>query len=159
MADICKPIQRPTPLLDSISNHDDLEKLDSGEFADLTDEMRQEITRVICRPDEPASSATETVPTPAKPVELLVGLHYVLNASAVKIILAGEHQDFAKNILPQEHTDDDILEQAELFFEQSETAEKDQDDFNNNHCPTSASAILKIPCTPAPPKKKKNTPW
>ena len=142
MADTCKLIQQNTPLLDSISTRSDMEKLAPEELSTLADEIRQEITRVVCRPsDEPVGPSSG-------PVELLVGLHYALSASAVKIIVAGEHQDFIEDIPPGEKHEIDILEQADQFFALPKTSEDNHNTHDDDKPPISAptSIIIEVTC-------------
>lgn len=140
MADIYKPGLPPTPILDSITNSDDIEKLAPDELDTLADEMRQEITKIICHTDQ-------LMPSASGPVELLVGLHYALNSPRGKVMCGGNPQAYAHKILTGEQPTATASDPGGNFSEFPQKLGNDHDDSSAQHPSNSVEAILKRPGT------------
>ena len=139
MADICKPIPTPTPLLDSVSNPSDLKKLTQEQLPNLATEIRQEITRVVCRTGGHLASSLGAV-------ELITALHYVLNSPRDKIIFDVGHQSYAHKILTGRKAAFETLRQEGGLSGFPKKSESPHDAFDTGHSSTSTSAALGLAC-------------
>ena len=139
MADICELRPQPTPLLDSISSPSDLKKLTQDELPDLAAEIRQEITRVVCRTGGHLASSLGVV-------ELIIALHYVLNSPQDKIIFDVGHQSYAHKILTGRRAAFETLRQEGGLSGFPKKMESPHDAFDTGHSSTSISAALGLAC-------------
>ncbi|NTX99849.1 1-deoxy-D-xylulose-5-phosphate synthase [Deinococcus sp. JMULE3] len=90
MTDIRQP--SGTPLLDRVNNPDDLKKLSREQLPALSQELRDEITRVCSVGGLHLASSLGAT-------DLIVALHYVLNSPRDRILFDVGHQAYAHKIL------------------------------------------------------------
>ena len=81
-----------TPLLDAIHSPADLKKLSRADLPLLAAEIRAEIIRVVSQSGGHLASSLGAV-------ELIIALHYVLNAPEDKIVFDVGHQAYAHKLL------------------------------------------------------------
>ncbi|MGL4208647.1 MAG: 1-deoxy-D-xylulose-5-phosphate synthase, partial [Candidatus Adiutrix sp.] len=125
----------PSPFLDAVTCPQDLKKLAITDLPYLANEIRGEIIRVVNRNGGHLASSLGAV-------ELIVALHYVLNAPFDKIIFDVGHQAYAHKIITGRRAEFETLRQKGGLSGFPKRAESLYDDFDTGHSSTSVSAAL-----------------
>ncbi len=133
------PSVSATPLLDQIHEPSDLKQLDRADLPRLADEIRREIIRVVSRNGGHLASSLGTV-------ELIIALHYALDAPRDKIVFDVGHQAYAHKILTGRRAAFETLRQEGGLSGFPKRAESAFDEFDTGHASTSVSAALGLAC-------------
>ena len=128
-----------TPLLDAVSSPADLKKIGRADLPRLAEEIRGEIIRVVTANGGHLASSLGTV-------ELIIALHYVLNAPVDKIVFDVGHQAYAHKILTGRRAGFEGLRRENGLSGFPKRAESPYDDFDTGHSSTSVSAALGLVC-------------
>ncbi|MDR2827597.1 MAG: 1-deoxy-D-xylulose-5-phosphate synthase [Candidatus Adiutrix intracellularis] len=124
-----------TPLLDAIDSPADLKTLPVAKLPLLAAELRREIIRVVNKNGGHLASSLGTV-------ELIIAIHYVLNAPRDKIIFDVGHQAYAHKILTGRRNLFENLRAEGGVSGFLKRAESPYDSFDTGHSSTSVSAAL-----------------
>ena len=128
-----------TPLLDTVKGPEDLKKIPQTQLEKLAAEIRGEIIRVVSRNGGHLASSLGAV-------ELIIAIHYVLNAPADKIIFDVGHQAYAHKIITGRREKFETLRLEDGLSGFPKRAESIYDDFDTGHSSTSVSAALGLAC-------------
>jgi len=125
----------PASLLETINGPADLKKIPRRDLPLLAGEVRREIIRVVTRNGGHLASSLGAV-------ELIIALHYVLNAPEDRIIFDVGHQAYAHKLLTgrRDRFESLRLEGGLSGFPRQQ--ESPYDSFNTGHSSTSVSAAL-----------------
>lgn len=136
-----EPGGRPsaTPILDALTGAGDLKDLTRPQLAELAAEIRCEIIKVVSRNGGHLASSLGAV-------ELIIAIHYVLNAPVDKIIFDVGHQAYAHKILTGRRRAFETLRLEGGISGFPKRAESVYDEFETGHSSTSVSAALGLAC-------------
>ncbi|MDR2935103.1 MAG: 1-deoxy-D-xylulose-5-phosphate synthase, partial [Candidatus Adiutrix sp.] len=125
----------PASLLGTINGPADLKKIPRRELPFLAEELRREIIRVVSRNGGHMASSLGAV-------ELIIALHYVLNAPEDQIIFDVGHQAYAHKLLTGRRDRFDSLRLEGGLSGFPRRRESPYDSFDTGHSSTSVSAAL-----------------
>jgi len=126
--------------LEQINSPQDLKKLTAEQLPLLAEEVRQRIIEVVsCSGGHLASSLGA--------VELVIALHYCLNAPRDKIVWDVGHQAYAHKILTGRNKQFSTLRQFEGLSGFPSSGESEYDTFISGHSSTAISAGLGLVCS------------
>ncbi|MDR0882108.1 MAG: 1-deoxy-D-xylulose-5-phosphate synthase [Candidatus Adiutrix sp.] len=128
-----------TPLLDAIHSPADLKKLSRADLPLLAAEIRAEIIRVVSQTGGHLASSLGAV-------ELIIALHYVLNAPEDKIVFDVGHQAYAHKLLTGRRNRFAALRQEGGLSGFPRRAESLYDAADVGHASTSVSTALGLAC-------------
>lgn len=126
-------------ILDRIDSPDDLRTLSLGELADLAEELRQEIIRVVSRNGGHLAPSLGVV-------ELTLALHYVFDSPRDSILWDVGHQSYAHKLVTGRREAFETLRQEGGLAGFPRREESPHDAFNTGHSSTSISAGLGMVC-------------
>ena len=124
-------------LLSKINTPEDLRKLDPGDLAQVSSELRQFIIDVVCNNPGHFGASLGVV-------ELTVALHYVFNTPYDKIIWDVGHQAYGHKILTGRRESFSSNRKYKGISGFPKMAESEYDSFGTGHSSTSISAALGI---------------
>jgi 1-deoxy-D-xylulose-5-phosphate synthase len=122
-------------LLEKINSPQDLKKLSLGELPSLAEEIRARIIEVVTRTGGHLASSLGAV-------ELIIALHYCLDAPRDKIIFDVGHQTYAHKILTGRNKAFSNLRQYQGLSGFPSKEESAYDPFTTGHSSTAVSLAL-----------------
>ncbi|MBU1854012.1 MAG: 1-deoxy-D-xylulose-5-phosphate synthase [Candidatus Omnitrophica bacterium] len=122
-------------LLDTINNPDDLKKLSLDELPSLAQEIRDTIVKIVADSGGHLASSLGAV-------ELIIGIHYILNAPQDKIIWDVGHQAYAHKLLTGRRDRFHTLRKIDGLSGFPNKYESEFDVFTTGHGSTSISCAL-----------------
>jgi 1-deoxy-D-xylulose-5-phosphate synthase len=127
-------------LLDKINSPQDLKALSLEQLPELAKEIRQRIIEVVSSTGGHLASSLGTV-------ELIIALHYCLDAPRDKIIFDVGHQAYAHKILTARNKDFATLRQYQGISGFPSKDESPFDTFTTGHSSTAVSLALGLACS------------
>ena len=124
-----------TTLLETINGPADLKKIPRRDLPRLAEELRREIIRVVTLNGGHLASSLGAV-------ELIIALHYVLNAPEDQIVFDVGHQAYAHKLLTGRRDRFDTLRHEDGLAAFPKRQESSYDCFDTGHSSTSISAAL-----------------
>ena len=124
-----------TPLLDRISNVDDLRRLSEGDLQNLASELRKATIGAVSKTGGHLGAGLGVV-------ELTVALHYVFQTPHDRLIWDVGHQAYPHKILTGRREQIETLRQKEGLSGFTKRSESEFDPFGAGHSSTSISAGL-----------------
>lgn len=124
-----------TPLLDTVSNPQDLKKLEENQLAELANELRAETIDAV-------SGSGGHLGAGLGVVELTVALHYVFDTPKDKILWDVGHQAYPHKILTGRRNKIRSIRQKGGLYGFTKRTESEYDAFGAGHSSTSISAAL-----------------
>lgn len=122
-------------LLDGVNSPEDIKKLDAGQLAKLSEEIREFLIEKVSRTGGHLASNLGVV-------ELTLSLHRVFDSPRDRIIWDVGHQSYVHKIITGRKETFDTLRQQDGLAGFPKTAESEHDCFNTGHSSTSISAAL-----------------
>ena len=129
------PPAGPARLLETINGPADLKKIPRRDLPLLAEELRREIIRVVTRNGGHLASSLGAV-------ELIIALHYVLDAPEDQIVFDVGHQAYAHKLLTGRRDRFDSLRLEDGLSGFPRRQESPYDSFDTGHSSTSLSAAL-----------------
>lgn len=126
---------RAFPLLESISNPDDVRQLDDNQLTELAEELRAFLIQSVGQTGGHLASGLGTV-------ELTIALHYVFNTPHDKLVWDVGHQSYPHKILTGRREQMNTLRQQDGLAGFPKRSESPYDTFGVGHSSTSISAAL-----------------
>ncbi len=124
-----------TPLLDTVSNPQDLKKLEESQLVELANELRAETIDAV-------SGSGGHLGAGLGVVELTVALHYVFDTPKDKILWDVGHQAYPHKILTGRRDKIRSIRQKGGLYGFAKRTESKYDAFGAGHSSTSVSAAL-----------------
>jgi 1-deoxy-D-xylulose-5-phosphate synthase len=124
-----------TPLLDTVSNPQDLKKLEENQLTELANELRAETIDAV-------SGSGGHLGAGLGVVELTVALHYVFDTPKDKILWDVGHQAYPHKILTGRRDQIRSIRQKGGLYGFTKRTESEYDAFGAGHSSTSVSAAL-----------------